>query len=90
MKNDKLKHFIVGSFFGLLTFPIAFVTGFTWAAVISLICGSIIFVGKEMYDERKKYPTGFDKRDLLADYMGLFIGYVIVFMIKWIINVSNL
>lgn len=85
MKNDKLKHFIVGLILGLLTLPISWQTGFTWAAVITLFCGSIIFVGKEMYDERKKYPTGFDKRDLLADYMGLFIGYVIVFVIKWII-----
>ena len=86
MKNDKLKHYIVGSFFGLLTFPIAFGTGFTWAAVISLICGSIIFVGKEMYDERKKYPTGFDKVDLLSDYLGWCSGWIVSFIIYHLIQ----
>ena len=85
--NDKTKHFIVGSFFGLLTLPLSFATfGFAWAAVISLICGSIVFVGKEMYDERKKYPTGFDKVDLAADYLGWCAGWIISFIVYHLIQ----
>lgn len=86
MKNDKTKHFLVGGSLGLLTFPIALGTGFTWAAVITLICGSIIFVGKEKYDERKKYPTGFDKVDLVADYLGWCAGFILSFIVYHLIQ----
>ena len=56
-----------------------------YGAAFALVLG----IGKEYGDSRAK-NNKWDWLDILADYMGLFIGYVIVFMIKWIINVSNL
>lgn len=77
--NDKQKHFLVGFFFGLLTYPIALFTGFMWSMAITFIAGSIIFIGKEFFDMYKPHPTGFDKIDLASDYFGWIGGSILSF-----------
>ena len=79
--NDKAKHFAVGSLIGLLTLPISYFCGLWWALLITLVLGTIIFVGKEINDIYKPNPTGFDKLDLFADYIGLIAGWIISFIV---------
>ncbi len=67
--NDKIKHFIVGAALGAASY----FTYWGWG----LLASSVIFVGKETYDVYKPQPTGFDKLDLLVDYIGWFFGFAI-------------
>lgn len=85
--NDKTKHFLVGAAFGMSALPLIYLLPFLWVVVITFATSSVVFFGKEVRDIP---TTGFDKMDLVADYAGLFSGYVIVFIVKWIINVINL
>lgn len=95
--TDKQKHFLVGIVAGIVTLPLSYLIGTVNAALAVFAISSIVFIGKEITDKYdidlylyKHKATGFDKQDLLADYAGLFGGYVIAFMIKLVINVSNL
>jgi len=84
--TDKLKHFLAGAFFGALAFPLSFFIAIDTAILVSLIVGSIVFVGKEVFDKYKEQPTGFDANDLFFDYFGWLIGVlfgVILFVIKF-------
>ena len=85
--NDKIKHFIVGSCFGLLTLPISHFLGLWWALLITLVLGTIIFILKEINDVYKPNPTGFDKADLQADYLGWIAGAILSFFIHGIIQI---
>ena len=85
--NDKTKHFIVGGLIGLLTLPISYFCGLWWALWIVCFCSLPIFIGKEIFDVYKPNPTGFDKMDLLADYLGLIAGAIISFFIHGIIQI---
>jgi hypothetical protein len=87
MKNDKTKHVIVGSCFGLLTLPISYFTGLWWALLITLVFGTIVFVAKEINDKYKPNPTGFDKADLQADFYGWISGAILSFFIHGIIQI---
>ena len=73
MKTDKLLHGLVGFAFGLVYAYIGF-----W----SLIFGTIVFFNKEIYDNYKPNPTGFDWWDIAADYTGLLIGLLITLIVK--------
>ena len=86
MTNDKTKHVICGSVAGIATLPLAFLVGFVNAFVAVFLIATVVFFGKEYYDTIKPKPTGFDKRDLISDYMGLFIGYVFSFIIYALIK----
>lgn len=71
--KDKILHFIVGLVFGL---------SYYFVALWSVLFGTVIFVGKEVYDIYKPNPTGFDWMDILADYLGFAIGLTIAIFIK--------
>ncbi len=64
---DKIKHLVIGAALGAASY----LTFWGWGLLIS----SLIFVGKETYDVYKPKPTGFDKLDLLVDYIGFGIGF---------------
>ena len=68
MKNDKLKHFIVGVGLGSATY-------FSNHWLLGLGISSSAFIGKEIFDKYKKNPTGFDEVDLFVDYLGFVIGF---------------
>ena len=72
--NDKQKHLIVGAIMGFLYFPVVFLWGINAAIISNFIASSVVFIGKEFYDKYKPNPTGFDKVDLFADYLGWGIG----------------
>ena len=86
MMNDKTKHYIVGCSIGLLTLPISYFTGLWWAYFIVIWLSIFPFILKEVYDVYKPHPTGFDKFDILADYMGLIAGFIISFIIYHLIQ----
>ena len=88
--NDKTKHFIVGSVAGIATLPFSFVVGFTNAVVAVFLIASLIFFSKELYDKIKPLPTGFDKMDLIADYIGLATGYIISYIVYFTIKIIQL
>ena len=67
---DKIKHFLVGLFFGVIIY-------ITDCFVLGLIASLLIFIGKEIYDKYKINSTGFDLYDLLADLTGLIVGFLI-------------
>jgi VanZ family protein len=90
MKNDKLQHFAVGLLVGLAALPISYFTGLWWALWIVCFCSLPIFIGKEIFDVYKPNPTGFDKMDLLADYIGLVGGAILSFFIHGIIQIINI
>jgi hypothetical protein len=72
--SDKLKHFIVGAILGI-------VSCFTGHLLLCFIFASIIFIGKEIYDIYKTNPTGFDIKDLIADYAGFSILIILKLLI---------
>lgn len=72
--TDKLKHFLAGVFFGALAFPLSFFIAIDTAILVSLIVGSIVFIGKEIFDKYKNNPTGFDLNDLFFDFFGWLVG----------------
>ena len=80
MYKDKLLHAIVGAAFGVATY-------FSGYWLIGFVLSTIVFVLKEVYDCIKPLPTGFDKVDLTADYIGLLIGFWIAGMLHGIINI---
>ena len=73
-RNDKQKHLIVGAIIGFLYFPVVFLWDINAAIISNFIVSSALFIGKEFYDKYKPNPTGFDKVDLFADYLGWGIG----------------
>jgi len=83
MKNDKQKHITVGRLIGIVTLPVAFIPnmGFWWALLLTFIFGSLIFVGKEIVDKYKPQPTGFDRIDLAADYIGYAQAVVVSYLL---------
>ena len=95
--NDKAKHFAVGLLVGLAALPISTFCGLWWALLITLVFGSIIFVGKEISDKfdinfwfYKHKMTGFDKIDLVADYLGWLSGAIVSYFIWGIIQIIKL
>ena len=72
--NDKQKHLLVGFVCGVLYFPVVFLWDINSAIISNMIASSVLFIGKEIYDKYKQNPTGFDKVDLFADYLGWGIG----------------
>ena len=76
--NDKIKHFIVGAALGVASY----FTSWGWGLLVS----SLIFFGKETYDIYKPQPTGFDKVDLLSDYLGWCSGWIVSFIIYHLIQ----
>jgi len=88
--NDKTQHVIVAAIFGVLSLPLSLVIGFTMALVSVFVVSTVAFLGKEYYDTIKPKPTGFDKVDLTADYMGLAAGFIIAFIIHTAIQILNL
>ena len=72
--NDKQKHLLVGFVCGVLYSPIVFLWDINATIISNLVASSVMFIGKEIYDKYKPNPTGFDKVDLFADYLGWGIG----------------
>ena len=72
--NDKQKHLLVGFVCGLLYFPLVFIWDINAVIISNFVGSSVLFIGKEVYDKYKPTPTGFDKVDLLADYLGWGVG----------------
>ena len=85
--NDKTKHFLVGMAFGMSALPLIYVLPFWWVLAVTLIGSAIVFFGKEILD---RTTTGFDKTDLLADYLGLFAGYIVALFVWGIIQILQL
>lgn len=89
-RNDKQKHLIVGFILGFLYFPVVFLWEINAAIISNFIASSIIFIGKEIYDKYKPNPTGFDKVDLFADYLGwgvgVWVGSIFVIIFHYIFN----
>ena len=53
--NDKVKHVIVGTVFGMsYYFVLLFIYNINTSIIISLIYSSVVFIGKEVYDKYKK------------------------------------
>lgn len=73
-RTDKQKHFIVGAIMGFIYFPVVLLWDINAAIISNFIASSAVFIGKEIYDKYKPNPTGFDKVDLFADYLGWGIG----------------
>ena len=73
-RNDKQKHLLVGFLSGVLYSPVVFLWDINSAIISNMIASSVLFIGKEIYDKYKPNPTGFDKVDLFADYLGWGIG----------------
>ena len=73
IRPDLKLHFMVGLAFGLpyLILPIPH----------TVLIASVIFIAKEVYDKYKPNPTGFDWLDLLADYIGLTISILTIWLI---------
>ena len=95
--NDKTKHYLVGLVLGLLTLPLSFYCGKINAAFFMLLVSSFVFIGKEITDKYdielsfyKHKATGFDKMDLVADYLGLISGYIVAIFIKGLIEIVKL
>jgi len=85
--NDKTKHFLVGAAFGLSALPLSYVLPFWWVLTITFWFSSVVFFGKEYKDIP---TTGFDKMDLLADYLGLAAGYIVAFFAWGVIQIMQL
>ena len=49
--------------------------------MLGFAIATIIFIGKEIYDIYKPNPTGFDIKDLLADYTGFSILIILKLLI---------
>ena len=83
--NDKTKHTLLAAVIGLTTLPIAFYKsiGFWWALLIMLIIGTMASVGKEINDKYKPQPTGFDRMDLVADFLGFACGAIVAFLVYY-------
>ena len=88
--NDKTKHVIIGAIFGVLSLPLSLLIGMANSYAAMAVIATFVFFTKEWYDTIKPMPTGFDKMDLVADYLGLAVGFIIAFIGKWIIEVSAL
>ena len=73
-RNDKQKHLLVGFVCGVLYSPVVFLWDINSAIISNFIASSALFIGKEIYDKYKPNPTGFDKVDLFADYLGWGVG----------------
>ena len=72
--NDKQKHLLVGFVCGALYSPVVFLWEINSAIISNLVASSALFIGKEFYDKYKPNPTGFDRVDLFADYLGWGFG----------------
>ena len=84
MQSDKLKHLAVGFTFGFVTLFMTFKYGLLPSFMAMTVISSFVFVGKEEYDCIKPNPTGFDTKDLAADYIGLAIGFIVTTIIYFI------
>lgn len=64
---------MVGLAFGLLylILPILY----------TVLIASVFFIGKEVWDKYKPNPTGFDWLDLVADYLGLTISILTIWLL---------
>lgn len=73
IRPDLKLHFMVGLAFGLpyLILPLLY----------TVLIASVVFIGKEVWDKYKPNPTGFDCLDLLADYLGLTISILTIWLI---------
>lgn len=74
IRRDYILHFAVGLSFGLLYLisPL----------LHTILIASVIFIAKEVYDKYKPNPTGFDWLDLVADYIGLTISILTIWLLK--------
>lgn len=74
LRCDYMLHFAVGLLFGLLylILPLFY----------TVLIASVIFIAKEVYDKYKPDPTGFDWLDLVADYIGLTISILTIWLLK--------
>lgn len=66
-------HFMVGLAFGLPYLILSLLH--------TVLIASIVFIAKEVYDKYKPNPTGFDWLDLLADYIGLTISILTIWLL---------
>ena len=88
--NDKTKHVIIGAIFGVLSLPLSLLIGMADSTVAMSVIATLVFLTKEWYDPIKPMPTGFDKMDLVADYLGLFAGFILTFFIWGLIQISKI
>lgn len=78
--KDKYVHFIVSLLLSLFLFAGGLFLGLGTCAIVPAILGTAAFgIGKEFYD--KKHTGLFDKSDLVADFLGCFLGIVIIALI---------
>ena len=73
IRSDYIFHFGVGLIFGL---PYLFIP-----LLHTILIASVVFIAKEVYDKYKPIPTGFDWFDLLADYLGLTISILTIWLL---------
>ncbi len=73
VRGDYILHFMVGLAFGLLYLILSLLH--------TVLIASVVFIGKEVWDKYKPNPTGFDWLDLIADYLGLTISILTIWLI---------
>ena len=72
VRADLILHFTVS--FIICSILMILFSGSLVAPGITLILG----IGKEIYDNYKSQPTGFDGKDLFADLLGISVSYLIL------------
>lgn len=69
--KDKILHFIC-------CFLIVIIVGVMSLPVIGLSAGIIVALLKETYDEFREGGTGWDWKDIIADFIGIILGILII------------
>ena len=79
-KKDKVQHITAGAIIALVTYftVLFFFKSKTDAFYISIFMATLIGYLKEKYDVIKENPTGFDKIDLLATFLGGLVMALII------------
>ena len=76
--KDKVLHFVVSMAIAMGVMSLCMTFGLLIAmSVATIVCVSAS-LAKEIYDCHKKNPTGFDWYDLLADFLGMSFGELIL------------
>lgn len=77
-EKDKLLHFLVSEIIVMVVDIALRLVGLgNWAYPIAFVVALGVGVGKELYDRK---TTGYDKMDIVADFLGAFAGLVLVFL----------
>lgn len=80
--KDKIYHFLAGIGAALAPYLIYCFTGNESNFMFPLVIAFAVAFGKELFDELKKKPTGFDWLDIAATMAGGILTTMIIEIIK--------